>query len=112
MMNEETMPRIATPQIPSGAELLNIQVAGHRFGQSKNKLGLLRHSRSRDILKPICDQRSRKELAFYKTVFSGEHDSDDCVRDLRRFLPKYNGIFYDDCMKLDYLRLADITSKM
>lgn len=95
--------------IPEGAELMEHQVAGHRFGLSKHKLGLLRHSSSRDILKPICDKRSERECRFYELIFHGDDETDRCVQALRSLVPKYNGLFHDARMNVNYIRLTDLT---
>src|SRR5699024_4296579 len=92
-------------------ELFAHQVAGHRFGISKHKLGLLRHTASGDILKPVCDKRSKREQQFYELVFSSTTPNpDQCVQQLRELLPRYNGLFTDARMDVNYIRLAEQTN--
>nr|XP_027205569.1 inositol polyphosphate multikinase-like [Dermatophagoides pteronyssinus] len=102
--------------IPDGAEQLQFQIAGHCFGKSKHKWGILKHSKSGDILKPVFDKRSRREQSFYEIIFNNNsnsnNDNNDCLTQLRKLVPHYNGLFHDDQMNIDYIRLEDITAKM
>ena len=117
------------PAIPSGAELLDHQIAGHRFELSKHKLGLLRHIGSGDILKPIYDRRSEREFQFYEMIFNEIDKTEEtnpilqvkqdktkqqyehCLRLFRNFVPRYNGLFNDPVMNVRYIRLADLTAQ-
>jgi len=100
-------------QIPEDTKPLENQVAGHRFGHCLNKLGLLRHQSSQDILKPICDPRSEREFQLYSLIWKSDNDSDNdsdqVVVQLRQFVPKHNGIFIDKNSDNKYLRLKDVT---
>lgn len=98
--------------LPVGAELLDSQVAGHRFGASKTKLGLLRHSESGDILKPIHDKRSNREHQFYETIFDTANDNDECTVRLRNLVPRFKGLFEDIRTNRKYIRLDSATKTM
>ncbi|OTF79014.1 inositol polyphosphate multikinase-like protein [Euroglyphus maynei] len=100
--------------IPDGAEQLPFQIAGHCFGKSKHKYGILKHCQSGDILKPVFDKRSRREQSFYETIFSnnGNTDDDCCLATLQKLVPHYNGLFHDPKMNIDYIRIEDITARM
>lgn len=98
--------------IPNGAERFSNQIAGHKFGFSKHKFGILKHKESGDILKPIFDNRCKRERLFYETIFNEQNNNDICIRTLRNFVPHYNGIFHDDQMDIDYIRLEDVTANM
>lgn len=103
----------STLSVPPGTQLLHEQVAGHKFGQCKFKFGLLRHTASGDILKPVCDRRSERELQFYKEVFQDNvNDIDRCLSQLRTFLPCFNGVHHDNQYNMDYLRLGDVLATM
>lgn len=95
--------------IPEDTELLENQVAGHRFGECFVGFVLLRHSVSKDVLKPIIDKRSERELQLYSDIFNADNDCDPIVVHLRQFVPKFNGIFTDEKSGKSFLRLKDIT---
>jgi 1D-myo-inositol-tetrakisphosphate 5-kinase/inositol-polyphosphate multikinase len=96
-------------ELPEEAVPVDNQVAGHRFGFCLNKLALLRHSKTSDILKPICDKRSERELRFYSTVWNPDNNNDIIIVQLRLFLAKYNGIFTDIKNGKNFIRLKDLT---
>ncbi|KAH7638096.1 inositol polyphosphate multikinase [Dermatophagoides farinae] len=100
--------------IPDGAEQLPFQIAGHCFGKSKHKWGILKHSQSGDILKPIFDKRSHREQLFYENIINDDDNDKDngCLKILQKLVPHYNGLFHDDHMNIDYIRLEDITAHM
>lgn len=107
--------------LPPGTQLLHDQVAGHKFGQCKFKFGLLRHTASGDVLKPVCDRRSERELQFYREVFQDDDGDaaaaaagveDRCRTRLRTFVPRFNGVHHDAHYEMDYIRLGDVLAQM
>ena len=99
-------------EVPDGAELLSTQVAGHRFGKCRNKFGLLKHTQSGDILKPVYDERGIREQKFYESVFDHSKDHDVCIVKFRLLIPQYNGLFNDTRMNNKYIRLQSATANM
>lgn len=93
-------------RLPENTMPLNNQVAGHFFGQNKSNLGMLQHCISGDVLKPICDKRSQRELDFYSLVWNSSN-GDSAIKKLQHFVPKFNGIFQDSSQ---FIRLEDVTS--
>lgn len=104
--------------LPPGTELLQHQVAGHFFG-IPGKPGLLRHTQSGDILKPLCDARARREHSFYHDVFENpQYKNDEAVVSLRPLVPRYNGTITGTLTHLslpiryEYIRLEDIAKQL
>ncbi|UJR13207.1 hypothetical protein I4U23_000229 [Adineta vaga] len=58
------------PELPPDTKPLQHQVAGHVFGKSKTKFGILQRCSTGDILKPIVDERGLREEQFYRDVLS------------------------------------------
>ena len=95
----------ALPQLPPDTEPLEHQVAGHFYGRSKTKFGLLQRCSTGDVLKPLLNPpRGPRERQFYSDVFS-ENVSED-LRALRPFLPKLLGIYAFD--QMTYLILENV----
>ncbi|GFT66150.1 inositol polyphosphate multikinase [Trichonephila clavipes] len=97
--------------LPDDIELFPNQVAGHKHGQGRLGLGLLK-SKSGHILKPLFEDagRSVKEVSLYENVFHDNH-SDPVLEELKSFLPVYYGIqtvnILDKSVK--YLCLQDVS---
>jgi 1D-myo-inositol-tetrakisphosphate 5-kinase/inositol-polyphosphate multikinase len=93
------------PQLPPDTEPLEHQVAGHFYGRSKTKFGLLQRCSTGDVLKPLLNPpRGPREYQFYVDMFS-EKISNELVP-LRPFLPKLLGT-YEFC-GMTYLILENI----
>lgn len=108
-MNEITENGDKEEELPEEAVPVENQVAGHRFGYCLNKVALLRHSKTTDILKPICDKRSEREFRFYSTVWNSDNNNDLIIAQLRSFLAQYNGIFTNVKNGKNFIRLKDLT---
>jgi 1D-myo-inositol-tetrakisphosphate 5-kinase/inositol-polyphosphate multikinase len=87
------------PQLPPDTKPLEHQIAGHIYGQSKTKYGLLQRCSTGDVLKPLIDsRRGPREQHFYLNIFSDE--GPEKLRALRPFIPtllgtyEYNGMNY------------------
>ncbi|GFR26983.1 kinase [Trichonephila clavata] len=78
--------------LPDDIELFPNQVAGHRHGQGRLGLGILK-SKSGHVLKPLLEDAGRavKEVLFYENVFLNNH-LDLVLEELKSFLPVYYGI--------------------
>ncbi|CAF3411362.1 unnamed protein product [Rotaria socialis] len=94
-----------TPQLPPDTQPLAHQVAGHFYGRSKTKFGLLQRCSTGDVLKPLLNPpRGPREHQFYLDMFSDEISNE--LRALRPFLPKLLGTYQFDSMT--YLVLENI----
>lgn len=93
------------PQLPPDTEPLEHQVAGHFYGRSKTKFGLLQRCSTGDVLKPLLNPpRGPREHQFYVNIFS-DNISNELLA-LRPFLPKLLGTYQFDGMT--YLVLENI----
>ncbi|CAF0976286.1 unnamed protein product [Adineta steineri] len=93
------------PQLPPDTAPLEHQVAGHFYGRSKTKFGLLQRCSTGDVLKPLLNPpRGPREHQFYDNIFS-DKISGEIVK-LRPFLPKLLGTYQFDGMT--YLILENI----
>ncbi|CAF3967656.1 unnamed protein product [Rotaria magnacalcarata] len=93
------------PQLPPDTQPLAHQVAGHFYGRSKTKFGLLQRCSTGDVLKPLLNPpRGPREHQFYLNMFSDEISNE--LRALRPFLPKLLGTYQFDSMT--YLVLENI----
>ena len=93
------------PQLPPDTEPLAHQVAGHFYGRSKTKFGLLQRSSTGDVLKPLLNPpRGPREHQFYLDVFSESVSAD--LRALRPFLPQLLGTYQFD--QMTYLVIENI----
>ncbi len=94
------------PQLPPNTEPLEHQVAGHFYGRSKTKFGLLQHCLTGDVLKPLLNPpRGPREHQFYADMFSDNKISKELLA-LRPYLPKFLGTYIFDGMT--YLKLENI----
>ena len=102
MISSETEP---VPQLPPDSEPLEHQVAGHFYGRSKTKFGLLQRRSTGDVLKPLLNPpRGPREQQFYVDMFSADATAER--RALRPFLPNFLGTYEFDGMS--YLILENI----
>jgi len=93
------------PQLPPDSQPLVHQVAGHFYGRSKTKFGLLQRCSTGDVLKPLLNPpRGPREEKFYEEMFSAQISGE--LASLRPFLPKLLGKIEFDGMK--YLVLENI----
>lgn len=93
------------PQLPPNTEPLEHQVAGHFYGRSKTKFGLLQNSSTGEVLKPLLNPpRGPREHQFYLDMFSDKISNE--MRALRPFLPEFLGTYEFDGM--NYLKLENI----
>lgn len=93
------------PQLPPNTEPLEHQVAGHFYGRSKTKFGLLQNTVTGDVLKPLLNPpRGPREHQFYVQMFSDDVSNE--LQALRPFLPKFLGTCEYDGMQ--YLILENI----
>jgi 1D-myo-inositol-tetrakisphosphate 5-kinase/inositol-polyphosphate multikinase len=93
------------PQLPPDTVPLEHQVAGHFYGRSKTKFGLLQRCSTGDVLKPLLNPpRGPREHQFYVDIFS-KNISNELVL-LRPFLPQFLGTYQFDGMT--YLILENI----
>ncbi|XP_039274136.2 inositol polyphosphate multikinase-like [Styela clava] len=99
------------PPLPKGCKPLAHQVAGHRFGQGRLKLGMLQHTDG-SILKPVQPPpRGECEVNFYTKVFNPKCE-DPVLMTLRPFLPKYLGLCHPIIVENEsespaYMKLED-----
>lgn len=100
------------PPLPPGTKPLANQVAGHKYGEGKTKLGCLQHEDG-TILKPVqCPPRGQRETDFYTTAFD-ENCSDVTLLKLREFVPKFCGITQcPDFPSASYLKLENLMSRL
>lgn len=109
----ETAPSLdGLPPLPKGCKPLTHQVAGHRFGQGRLRLGMLEHADG-SIMKPVQPPpRGECEVNFYSKVFD-QNCTDPVLQTLRPFLPKFLGTCYpitpgsEDESPPQYLKLED-----
>ena len=93
------------PDLPPDTEPLTHQVAGHFYGRSKTKFGLLQRRSTGDVLKPLLSPpRGPREHKFYLEIFS-EEISDE-LKKFREFLPQLLGSYTFEGM--NYLILENI----
>lgn len=93
------------PQLPPDTVPLEHQVAGHFYGKSKTKFGLLQRCSTGDVLKPLLNPpRGPREHQFYADMFSGNMSNE--LLALRPFLPKFLGTYQFD--QMTYLILENI----
>lgn len=106
--------------LPNCTELLDSQIAGHRHGEGKHKLGMLRH-KDGSVLKPLVpnDSRATREHEFYlmlerhREMCSGESCDDPILHQLVDFTPRYLGVFegeLDQGRRISYMKLEDLCS--
>ncbi|CAF1072297.1 unnamed protein product [Rotaria sp. Silwood1] len=96
------------PLLPPDTKPLEHQIAGHFYGQSQSKYGLLEQKSTGLILKPfISAPRGPREHQFYIDVFSDE--SLVQLRSLRPFLPTFFGTY--EFAGMQYLILENIVKK-
>ncbi|CAF1299938.1 unnamed protein product [Adineta ricciae] len=89
MISDDVM---TLPQLPPGTEPLVHQVAGHFYGRSKTKFGLLQRCSNGNVLKPLLNPpRGPREHKFYTHIFSANASSE--LRALRPFLPQLLGTY-------------------
>ena len=80
------------PELPPDSKPLSHQVAGHFYGRSKTKLGLLQRISTGDVLKPLLNPpRGPREHQFYQLMFSDRVSEQ--LRALRPFLPNFLGSY-------------------
>jgi inositol-polyphosphate multikinase len=95
----------AVPQLPPDTQPLEHQVAGHFYGRSKTKFGLLQRCSTGDVLKPLLNSpRGPREHDFYRQMFSDNVANE--LRALRAFLPALLGT--DEYDGMTYLILENI----
>ncbi|CAF2549988.1 unnamed protein product [Rotaria sp. Silwood2] len=93
------------PELPPDTEPLEHQVAGHFYGRSKTKFGLLQRCSTGDVLKPLLNPpRGPREHQFYLYMFSDKISNEHLK--LQPFLPKLLGTYQFDNMT--YLVLENI----
>ena len=93
------------PELPPGTVPLEHQVAGHFYGRSKTKFGLLQRCSTGDVLKPLLNPpRGPREYQFYENMFTGKISEE--LLALRPFLPKFLGSYQFD--QMTYLILENI----
>ncbi|CAH1794290.1 unnamed protein product [Owenia fusiformis] len=99
------------PALPCGTKPLSHQVAGHRYGVGKTKLGFLQNEDG-TILKPVqSPPRGQRELDFYKRVFNPENINPILIK-LRNLMPKYLGTWTSpETPGVVYMRLVDVAHK-
>ncbi|KFM70953.1 Inositol polyphosphate multikinase, partial [Stegodyphus mimosarum] len=94
------------PDLPPDVYLFALQIAGHKHGEGKSKLGVLKHKNG-NILKPLPqgDVRASRELSFYENVYRNcDHDSD--LSELVKYLPAFHGTL--ETKDMTYLCLEDV----
>ena len=102
MISSEAEP---VPQLPPDSEPLEHQVAGHFYGRSKTKFGLLQRCSTGDVLKPLLNPpRGPREQQFYVDMFSSGVSAER--RALRPFLPNFLGTY--EFAGMSYLILENI----
>jgi 1D-myo-inositol-tetrakisphosphate 5-kinase/inositol-polyphosphate multikinase len=93
------------PQLPPDTEPLVHQVAGHFYGRSKTKFGLLQRISTGDVLKPLLNPpRGPREHQFYADMFSDQISPE--LLALRPFLPTFLGTY--QFADMTYLILENI----
>ncbi|CAF3397987.1 unnamed protein product [Rotaria sp. Silwood1] len=93
------------PELPPDTEPLEHQVAGHFYGRSKTKFGLLQRCSTGDVLKPLLNPpRGPREQKFYLYMFSDKTSNE--LLGLRSFLPTLLGTYQFGSMS--YLILENI----
>ncbi|XP_041485871.1 uncharacterized protein LOC121432089 [Lytechinus variegatus] len=97
------------PPIPKGCQLLSHQVAGHIYGKSKTRAGLLQDS-SGSILKLLqTNNRGEREKRFYKTIFD-EEQADPILRDARSLVCPFRGtVASAHDPSVEFIKLRDMT---
>ena len=87
------------PELPPDTKPLEHQIAGHFYGRSTTKVGLLQRCSTRDILKPLLSPpRGPREHQFYVDMFSDKIS--DVLLEFRPFIPtllgtyQFNGMTY------------------
>ncbi|OQR68754.1 inositol polyphosphate multikinase-like [Tropilaelaps mercedesae] len=120
-----TLCNVAVP-LPRSTMSYDQQIAGHRHGYGKTKLGMLRHQDG-SILKPLMpnDVRAGREHDFYQFLErhreicpegQGSEECDDpVVHDLIDLTPRYLGVFETDFAVpvaegrgVSYMKLEDL----
>jgi 1D-myo-inositol-tetrakisphosphate 5-kinase/inositol-polyphosphate multikinase len=77
---------------------------------------MFRDVNSGQILKPILDQRGKRELRFYQLLFDRDHDLLSSQKDkkllhsLRSFVPTFFGV--ELLQQIEFIRLQDVTGTM
>lgn len=112
--------------LPRSTMPLESQIAGHRHGHGKTKMGMLRHEDGA-ILKPLMprDVRAKREHEFYLSL---ECHLDNCrlespcddpvLHELAQLTPRYLGLFETELilgsdeprktLKVNYMKLEDL----
>ncbi|XP_037659980.1 inositol polyphosphate multikinase isoform X3 [Choloepus didactylus] len=96
----------------NGCVPLSHQVAGHMYG--KDKVGILQHPDGTVLKQLQPPPRGPRELEFYNMVSEvyAADCSDSVLLELRKYLPKYYGIWSPPTAPNDlYLKLEDVTHK-
>ncbi|XP_023438789.2 inositol polyphosphate multikinase isoform X3 [Dasypus novemcinctus] len=96
----------------NGCVPLSHQVAGHMYG--KDKVGILQHPDGTVLKQLQPPPRGPRELEFYNMVSEvyAADCSDNVLLELRKYLPKYYGIWSPPTAPNDlYLKLEDVTHK-
>lgn len=103
---------VAIPPLPPGTKPLANQVAGHKYGEGKTKLGCLQHEDG-TVLKPVQGPpRGQREMDFYTTAFD-ENCSNNTLINLRQFVPKFSGIVQcSDNPNVSYLKLENLMHRL
>lgn len=93
------------PDLPPDTQPLAHQVAGHFYGRSKTKYGLLQQCSTGNVFKPLLNPpRGPREYQFYVDLFTQPISRE--VLALRSFLPKYLGTY--EHSQMTYLILENI----
>ena len=93
------------PELPPDTRPLVHQVAGHFYGRSKTKFGLLERCSTGEVLKPLLNPpRGPREHEFYEIMFVRPISPE--LTKLRPFLPQYNGTY--EYSNMTYLILENI----
>ncbi|CAF4308343.1 unnamed protein product [Rotaria sp. Silwood2] len=96
------------PPLPPNTQPLEHQIAGHFYGRSHSKYGLLEQKSTGLVLKPfISAPRGPREHQFYVDVFSSGSSAQ--LRNLRPFLPKFFGTH--EFAGMQYLMLENILAR-
>ncbi|KAL5018443.1 hypothetical protein ScPMuIL_004165 [Solemya velum] len=101
------------PVLPKGTRPLDVQVAGHRHGAGKTKLGMLQSEEDAHLIYKAVQNppRGTRELEFYQQVFSPAC-TDVQLLQLKRFMPHFAGVYYyKETPDVPYLKLENIVSK-
>ncbi|KAG8179274.1 hypothetical protein JTE90_026738 [Oedothorax gibbosus] len=101
----------SSSSLPEGVELFSHQAAGHKHGQGRLGIGVLKHKNG-DVLKPMFDgdRRASIELSFYRNVFE-TNQPDILIKELRCFLPEFHGIWETNIegKSVQYICLEDVS---